>query len=472
MQTFSTQLQQALERVNNQHFTGYVSIVDNETETATYGTLLIEEGELVSAQYGNFTGRKAVEALKNALTPDVSVVSSAINASRQADLPSLRDLSRGVSVQRSSKRERSSSAPIKTASRQGFALRIFPKVLVVVFAVALLPMLGLGYNSYQAGQEAEAAVAANFASASSLIGTKVSDWVEMNARYLQHSATLPELTSMTKEGHVEMMNSLISSYEWMDSSVSVLPDGSNITTDAGATLDRNFSDRGWYQEITNGKPWGQDVLISLITEKPVFVMAVPILRNAQTVGMWAMGLNIQEVSSAVADTRVGNTGYAFLVDAQNRVIAHGEPGQLSEELQDFSQHPALLNTTDGQPFIFEDAQGVRKVAYTESLDELGFTLVVEQDYAEAYAPLISARRNAYLLLGLTLAMVVLSAYFFARRLVKPIESLTEATEAMSRGELGVTIEGTERGDEIGELARAVDRMGMSIKVLFKKMQAS
>ena len=74
--------------------------------------------------------------------------------------------------------------------------------------------------------------------------------------------------------------------------------------------------------------------------------------------------------------------------------------------------------------------------------------------------------------GATLFLVFLATLVFARRMVKPIRRLTDIAGDYSRGKLNAKIPGTMRGDEIGALARAVERMGVSIKMAFEELRNS
>ena len=136
----------------------------------------------------------------------------------------------------------------------------------------------------------------------------------------------------------------------------------------------------------------------------------------------------------------------------------------------YVDHPAVT-ADEGTIVRYTDDAGVDKVAFAKVEPTLGITSIIEQDYAEAYAPLLSARRNAYVLLPLTLLVIMLAAYLLARWLARPIQNLTDVAEAISMGKLGVSIEGTKRGDELGSLARAIERLRVSVQVMFTELSS-
>lgn len=68
-----------------------------------------------------------------------------------------------------------------------------------------------------------------------------------------------------------------------------------------------------------------------------------------------------------------------------------------------------------------------------------------------------------ILVGLVLALLL------SRSITKPIEHLTESASEVSRGNFDIEIDGTQRKDEIGSLARAVLRMSESIKLAMERL---
>lgn len=87
-----------------------------------------------------------------------------------------------------------------------------------------------------------------------------------------------------------------------------------------------------------------------------------------------------------------------------------------------------------------------------------------------------ARRSAAVILGVTLALVVVGSILGAaisRRMTKPLTAMTEGLNAVSRGEVtNIAPVAVEQDDELGELARTFNRMAMEMaekKVLEEQM---
>jgi methyl-accepting chemotaxis protein len=253
-------------------------------------------------------------------------------------------------------------------------------------------------------------------------------------------------------------------------------DGQNISR-SDDNPPQSYGDRNYFKQVLAGKPLGQEVVIGRTTQKPALILAGPIRMTAAGatdstptgVMVMAMAMHLVDVSAVVAGAKIGQTGFAILVDQNNKVIAHGRPERVAQALQDFSAHPALRAQGSAQEPILYEEEGRRVVAHTQKTD-LGWTLIIQQNYDDAFAPLLEARRNALILIALSLALVLVVAYVLSRQLASPIWQLTAVAENISRGGFDQQIVGTERRDEIGALARAIERMAVSIKMAFERLR--
>lgn len=354
--------------------------------------------------------------------------------------------------------------------------KIFPQVLLTMFLVALIPLAGFWFiNNTRVQREMQASAEQNLQDASTNLSTKVEGWVDTNVRLLDQNAALPDMTSMNTERQTPLLKAINETYEWTYLIMTTDAQGQNVgRSDDGEA--KSYEDRAYVQQVMEGQANGRQVLISKTTGEPAVCLSGPIERQGAVNGALVACSELNEVSKAVTDVQIGETGFAILVDDQNNVIAHGDlnlnesAAETEGELLNISDYPALSSGTLGQQSAFK-VDGRDVVTYTEET-ALGWKLIVQQDYADAFASVIAARRNALILLLATVLFVVIVALLLARRLVRPIENLTQAAEDMSRGELGVYISETDRSDEIGALARSVERMGVSIKMAFDELGTS
>lgn len=298
---------------------------------------------------------------------------------------------------------------------------------------------------------------------------KVNGWVDMNLRVLRENAALPDIVAMDTAKHRPVLRSIQGAYDWTYLAFTIRRDGQNVGRSDDNPL-VYYGDRNYFKQVMDRKPVGQEVVIGRTSQKPALILAGPIRTSPEEVnGVIALAMHLTDVSQAIVGTKIGATGYAILVNESNRVIAHGRPALVSQTLQDLGDHPALrAKGATEEPVVFEEG-GRRIVAHTQKTS-LGWTLIVQQDYDEAFAPLLESRRNALILMGFALALVVVVAYVLSRQLARPIGELTEVADSISRGSFDTKVVCTDRQDEIGALARAVERMAVSIRIAFERLR--
>jgi methyl-accepting chemotaxis protein len=356
-------------------------------------------------------------------------------------------------------------------AKQKFSLNIFHKLLLTLLAVALVPLVALWLiGSTQVRKDVSASIAQNLVMTASSIAGGINSWDDANVRVLRSATRIDDIAGMDPARQTPVLRAFGDTYEWAFVVFTINPDGDNIARSDDKPLTK-FGERSYFKGAMKGDPISRQVLISKSTGKPALTLAVPI-RNAMgsPVGVIAMAMKLDDISKVIKDTKIGQTGYALLLDADHKVIATGMPGQPSDAVQDMRSHPAL--TVDGiteAPAIYHKADGKRVVAYVRKLPQ-DWTLIIEQDYTEAYASLERLEWGARALIIVTSTLVLVIASLLGKALTRPIKQLITVTEQLSKGQFQDSIPETGRGDEIGALARAIDRLGVSIRLAMDRLR--
>jgi signal transduction histidine kinase len=92
----------------------------------------------------------------------------------------------------------------------------------------------------------------------------------------------------------------------------------------------------------------------------------------------------------------------------------------------------------------------------------GWFLITAQDTEQAFRPVLDLRNSFLFATILVLSVAVITVFFVARTISRPISQLKESADKISKGELDLSIKAT-TDDEIGELARHLDNMRESIQ---------
>ncbi len=182
---------------------------------------------------------------------------------------------------------------------------------------------------------------------------------------------------------------------------------------------------------------------------------------------------------------IGSSGYTFLIsneDNQNKVFMHPNPRFLNKDasalgIKSFNQimnkvvesNDEYSGTVDDQ-YIFVHAVHQKlpfyMVAVVPNAD-------IEQPIKELQKRINNAKKQFMLQYNtfgsIVTILALVFAYFFGRRFVKPISTLTGVAERISMGDLKTSID-IDTEDEIGELANALRRMQASLLKAVQRLQ--
>lgn len=209
----------------------------------------------------------------------------------------------------------------------------------------------------------------------------------------------------------------------------------------------HFSDYGAYQ------PAGGTV---------VGFVAIPVQNSdGATIGVYAAQKSTSGLNAIVnRDVGLGTSGQIYVIGPDSKTrsasrfaggfgllhdargLEHSRPGAASERVV-FSGVTGI----DGRPVI----------AKVIGIDVLGtpWRIVGELDLAEVMIPVVDARNKKTLLALAVMAAAGALGYLMARSVLGPLERLRDGLGRVARREYDVAVADTGRGDELGELAKAL-----------------
>jgi GAF domain-containing protein/HAMP domain-containing protein len=180
-------------------------------------------------------------------------------------------------------------------------------------------------------------------------------------------------------------------------------------------------------------------------------------------------IELTSLNELVASVKIGEDGYAFLVDQENRVVAHPNLEYTSDR-QDFSTYPPVTELRKGiQGFVtFVDDHDQNWQAFVLPLKN-SWGVIVQQPQDEYLAPVRLLQRLA-VALGLSgfLGLALLVG-FTTRQSLQPVQELTRTAEAISSGNLSRTAI-IESQDELGMLAAAFNQMTAQLRELISGLE--
>lgn len=205
-----------------------------------------------------------------------------------------------------------------------------------------------------------------------------------------------------------------------------------------------------------------DILISAVAG---------IYDGRQFKGAFGGDLSLKTVSEAVNTLHFNETGYAFLLNSKGDIISHpnsslngksinalftGKQPRLSSELQELEI---------GDNTVMTSYRRLRGLSGSNWM--IGVVLEKEKVMAEAY----TLSQNA--IMGAIASAIIASLVLYimmGQLVLNPIAKLTVIADGISRGKLDGDIDGTEREDEIGALAKAIKRMNTSLHITIERLR--
>jgi methyl-accepting chemotaxis protein len=348
---------------------------------------------------------------------------------------------------------------------------LFGKIITVMLIISLLPFaIFWGITLRETNDRIRADTEELMAQTARGLGNQLDGWINTNVSVLQTAARLPEILSMQEQQQKPILETIQKQYPWMYLVFTVGPDGMNIARNDDVPL-KDYSDRQYYKDIMRGKNLSWQTLIGKTSKKPSFVLAVPIKSANQTIGIMAAAMTVDDISKNIATWKKGKTGHAFLVDEKGYVVSHPNRQYMAKR-KNLNGHPLIANyRKKGWTTIttrFNAPNGHPALGHVRS-NNYGWALALQQENSEVFSALNRVQKFALTLLGCTILLVSVIAWFSARAIVTPVMKLTDAAERMSLGELNVKID-IKSKDEIGLLAQAIGRMQTSLRLAMNRLR--
>lgn len=345
---------------------------------------------------------------------------------------------------------------------------LYHKSILLMLFVSLVPVGLFFVATYiETGNRVKTNTQVLMQQATSGLSDHIDEWVDKNKRMLETASKLAPITSLDTDEQTTTLRTIHEQYPWMYLVFTLDKNGINTARNDGKAL-KDYSDRKYFMDIKNGKAFSWQTLIGKTSKKPALVMAVPIMKGGEVVGVLAAAMTTEVISKSVARWTKGKTGFAFLVDEKNKVIAHQVKAYVLEE-KILSDHP-VFSLTKGKEFgfgEFVDTAGEHNLAAFKK-NAMGWSLVVQQGKSEAYTTLKKFQEYIFWVLAFTLGIVTVIAWFAARGISRPILIMSDAATRMSLGQFDVKID-IKSKDEIGMLAKSIIRMQTSLAYAMKRL---
>jgi methyl-accepting chemotaxis protein len=241
-------------------------------------------------------------------------------------------------------------------------------------------------------------------------------------------------------------------------------DGVVIFSDEwAAPADYDPRKRPWYTQTKEQPKTGlTPPYIASSTGKLTLSFMSPLTGNGSFNGVLSSDIALDEIIQKVLSVKLGDSGYAFVVDDKGKILIHPRPeydlkkslGDLSPDLKDATQKLSA----NPEALMEYRLDGKDQVLSYARIPSTGWFLCVTTDKSDIFAP-VTKQLVALTTLGLLfLAIGVTIVVVFISRLLKPLGFFCERVSdiAQGGGDLTKRIDVGDRNDEIGVLAEKLN----------------
>jgi len=228
----------------------------------------------------------------------------------------------------------------------------------------------------------------------------------------------------------------------------------------------SYADREYYQRAMQGEANLSEPLLSRSTGKPVFLVAAPVKSAGKIAGVLVARVNLAKFTEdMVAPVRVGQSGYAYVVDKGGVVFSHPDSDRILKfKIGDYDWGRKLLAVQRG--VVEYRIDGVEKAAIVARDKVTGWTVAVTVN-AEDIAKSCVAVRNATLLFGgVGTVLVCCILVLIARKIIADLGKCVTFAGAVAEGELGRLL-ALGRHDELGALSESLNVMVGKLKAMIE-----
>ncbi len=194
-------------------------------------------------------------------------------------------------------------------------------------------------------------------------------------------------------------------------------------------------------------------------------------------GVTAAEVNLKLIWDLISRMHVGEAGRAYVVDADNRLIAHPDVSLVLRKI-DLSNLPhvraarAAANSgaaADEGNVISRDPEGREVLSAHAFIAPLDWIVFVDLPVREALAPVFASLQRTAALVLLSIGLTVLIGLALGRHMTGPIRLLREGAAHIGGGDLTQRIE-VNTGDELEDLADEFNEMTAKLRQSYDNVE--
>ncbi|MBI5843669.1 MAG: SpoIIE family protein phosphatase [Deltaproteobacteria bacterium] len=251
-----------------------------------------------------------------------------------------------------------------------------------------------------------------------------------------------------------------------------------------AVKDYSYQWWDWFrQPLKSGKSvWGEPYFDEGGGNVLMTTYSTPVKTAGRVTAIATADISLAHLVKRVQGITVGKTGYAFIVTATGRLVAHPEKGIISErpfweekfadskfvaELREILKEPQAKG---GGEKIEHERTPSRNWVVKTSIPATGWTLVVWYPRDELLSPMIELRQKMAVVAALIMAGIVFYIMWISSMMSSPISKLVDQARHYAMGDYSEVLDTKRGAREIRELSGAFNALGEAVVSQLKAVE--
>ncbi|WP_410514917.1 methyl-accepting chemotaxis protein [Paenibacillus sp. BR2-3] len=352
-------------------------------------------------------------------------------------------------------------------------MKLSLKVKISIFLLLMIsiPLSISGLISYNlASQSLQTTIEEQLSNTTAAAAESIDVALESSSHYLQIASKNETLAELTANPENETL--MKSAYQYIsgfqkdnaaqfETIIIADTEGKALLTNQSESPDMNVKDREYFQTALTGKESTSEVIISRVTNKPIVAIAHPLGSNGETTGVLIGTIVFDSISNAAAKVKVGETGYAYMIDRKGLIVSHpvkekilkdNLDGNSNKELNNLVQEMKAGKTSHG----FYTYEGQYKFVSFQPAGN--WVVATTANYKEYMTPATEIRNKTILVTAIFILVALLIGYLFTKRsIINPVQKLKKAMALAGEGDMTVHTS-IQTGDELQELSESFNMM--------------
>jgi len=344
------------------------------------------------------------------------------------------------------------------------------KLIITFFILISIPMGILGYMSYNmSAKSMQASVEQQLKEQTSETSALIGDRIESVKHTLEVASLNGDIGKAVKNLNADnvdttfkyLQNVQEKNKDYMEVLIITDLTGKAIIDSQTKEPDIDLSDRDYMKKALSGSEVVSEVLTSRFTGNPAIFVAYPLKEGNKIIGTLVGSINFSSVSNYASKVKVGEKGYAYMIDKNGLIVYHPDKSKILKE------NASDNASEDFKPIINEMKEGKTSQGfytygnvykYVVFQPAGNWVIAVTAEYNDYMSAAISIRNETIIIFVIAIIAAMVCAYLFSSKsIINPIKKLEKAMKLAGDGDLTVNIN-IKSNDEIKELGDSFNDM--------------